>query len=231
MELLKKCVVICIVCLTIYTSNAQETTKIKESKLALDIGIDFASRYVWRGLQFSDSPALQPYVEVTSGKLTLGVWASYETGGQVVGQEFDIYATYKINSFTIGFTDYSFPVDLNSDGYFTMKNHIGEAIVSFSGIDKFPISFMLGVNVYNDEDNSIYSEIGVPFKIGNYKLNAFLGAGNNMYTTDSEFTVTNVGFSASKDLKITDTFSLGLTASTIFNPDTDDAYLVFVFSL
>jgi len=228
MKLIKKCLAISVLCITVFTSNAQE---IKESKLTFDIGVDLASRYIWRGLQFSDSPALQPYAELTSGNFTLGAWASYETGGQVVGQEFDLYATYNINAFTIGLTDYSFPVDLNSDGYFNMKNHIGEAIVSFVGVKKFPISFMLGVNVYNDEDNAVYTEIGVPFIIGDYELSAFLGAGNNMYTTDADFSVTNIGFSASKDLKITDTFSLGLTASTIFNPDTDDAYLVFIFSL
>ena len=31
---------------------------------------------------------------MTSGNITLGIWASYETGGQVVGQEFDFYASY-----------------------------------------------------------------------------------------------------------------------------------------
>lgn len=231
MKLLKIYIAISVLCLTVFTSNAQEAKEIKESKLTFDIGIDFASRYVWRGLQFSEAPVLQPYVEVTSGNFAFGAWASYETGGQVVGQEFDVYATYTINAFTIGLTDYAFPVDLDSDGYFKMKNHIGEAIVSFSGIDAFPISLMLGVNVYNDDGNSVYSEIGVPFKIGDYELNAFLGAGNKMYSANSDFAVTNIGFSASKDLKITDTFSIGLTASTIFNPDTDNAYLVFIFSL
>ena len=207
--------------------NAQE----KESKSSFDIGLDYASRYVWRGLEFSDSPALQPYVEYASGNFTMGLWASYETGGQVVGQEFDFYASYAIGAISIGFTDYAFPVDGASDGYFMMKNHIGEATLSFDGVESFPLTLMVGANIYNDDENSIYTELGIPFSIGGMEMGAFLGAGNEIYSTDGDFALTNVGFSASKDVKITDAYSLGVSASAIFNPDTDDAYLVFVLSL
>lgn len=221
---MKKIITLFTLCLTLYTANAQE-------KASFDIGVDFASRYVWRGLEFSDSPVIQPYAEFASGNFTLGAWASYETGGQVVGQEFDLYASYAIGNFSIGFTDYAFPVDIASDGYFEIKNHIGEATLSFNGSEGLPISLMVGVNVYNDDENSVYAELGVPFKIGETEVSAFLGAGNEIYTTDGEFTVTNFGLSASKELKVTDKLSIDLTASTIFNPDTDDAYLVFLFSI
>lgn len=226
MKLLKKIILVFVVILSISTMNAQE-----ESKSSFDIGVDFASRYVWRGLEFSDSPAIQPYAEFNSGNFTLGIWASYETGGQVVGQEFDFYASYAIGAFSLGFTDYSFPVDGMSDGYFEMKNHIGEATISFDGVEKFPLTLMVGVNVYNDDENSIYTEVGYPFKIGDTELSAFVGAGNEIYSVDGDFAVTNFGLSASKDIKMTDSFSLGVSASAIFNPDTEDAYLVFVISL
>ena len=225
MKTIKKLLLLFITVLSITFTNAQE------SGSSLDIGVDFASRYVWRGLEFSDSPAIQPYAEYSSGNFTLGIWASYETGGQVVGQEFDFYASYAIGAVSLGFTDYAFPIDGMSDGYFQMKNHIGEATISFDGVEKFPLTLMLGVNVYNDDENSIYAELGYPFKIGETELSAFVGAGNEIYSTDGDFTVTNFGFSASKDIKITDSFSLGVSASAIFNPDTEDAYLVFVLSL
>ena len=54
------------------------------------------------GVEFSDSPAIQPFAEISTGNFTLGVWASYETGGQVVGQEFDFYASYAIGAVSIG---------------------------------------------------------------------------------------------------------------------------------
>jgi len=227
MKTLKKTILVFIAVVSINTMNAQE----KESKSSFDIGLDYASRYVWRGLEFSDSPALQPYVEYASGNFTMGLWASYETGGQVVGQEFDFYASYAIGAISIGFTDYAFPVDGASDGYFMMKNHIGEATLSFDGVESFPLTLMVGANIYNDDENSIYTELGIPFSIGGMEMGAFLGAGNEIYSTDGDFALTNVGFSASKDVKITDAYSLGVSASAIFNPDTDDAYLVFVLSL
>ena len=216
-----------IVCMLIYNIGFSQ----EKSSTSFDLGADFASRYIWRGLEFSDSPAIQPFAELTSGNFTLGVWASYETGGQVVGQELDFYASYTIGSFSVGITDYSFPVDLVSDEYFMMKSHIGEAVLSFNGTESLPVSLMFNVNIYNDDANSIYTELGFPFKIGGTEVGATIGGGNEMYTTDSEFKIMNVGFSATKDLNITDTFSISATASAIFNPDTDDAYLVFLLSI
>jgi hypothetical protein len=227
MKTIKRTVFIFVAILSISTMNAQE----KSSKVSFDIGADFASRYVWRGVEFSDSPAIQPFAEISTGNFTLGVWASYETGGQVVGQEFDFYASYAIGAVSIGFTDYAFPIDGISDGYFMAKNHVGEATLSFDGVESFPLTAMLGVNVYNDNDNSIYTEVGYPFSIGETSISAFVGGGNYIYSTDGDYKITNIGLSASKDLKVTDSFSLGLTASAIFNPDSDDAYLVFVVSL
>jgi hypothetical protein len=228
MKTIKRILLVFVAILSISTMKAQEE---ESSKASFDIGVDYASRYVWRGLEFSDSPALQPYAEMSSGNFTMGLWASYETGGQVVGQEFDFYASYSFGAVSLGFTDYAFPVDGASDGYFMMKNHIGEAMLSFDGVDSFPVSLMIGANIYNDDANSIYTELGIPFKIGGTEMGAFIGGGNEIYTTDGDFALTNIGFSASKDVKITDAFSLGVSASAIFNPNTDDAYLVFVLSL
>ena len=228
MKTIKTVVLVLIAIFSINTINAQEE---ESSSSSFDIGVDFASRYVWRGLEFSDSPAIQPYAEYTSGNFTLGAWASYETGGQVVGQEFDFYAGYSLGAVSLGFTDYVFPVDGLSDGYFQIKNHVGEATISFDGVEKFSLSILLGVNIYNDDQNSIYTEIGYPFTIGETELSAFVGVGNEIYSVDGEFAVTNFGLSASKEIKITDSFNLGVSASAIFNPDTEDAYLVFVISL
>ncbi|PCI35113.1 MAG: hypothetical protein COB60_04395 [Flavobacteriaceae bacterium] len=208
------------------SSFAQESAKVN-----VDFGADLASRYVWRGLEFSDSPAIQPYLEFSYKNLTLGAWASYETGGQVVGQEFDIYASYALGDFSIDFTDYSFPVDGMTDNYFQMKTHIGEIMIGYNNTDKFPLTVKAGANIYNDDQNSVYTEIGLPFKIKNIDLNVFAGAGNEQYTTDQEFKVMNFGLSASKQVTITPKFSMNTTASIIFNPDTSDAYFVFIVSL
>lgn len=228
MKTFKTLLIVLVGLLTFNSASAQSSS----SSSSLSVGADFASRYVWRGVEYSDSPAIQPYIEYSSGNFTLGAWASYETGGQVVGQEFDIYASYTIGAFSLGFTDYSFPVDIASDGYFEMKNHIGEATFSFNGISSFPVSLMVGTNIYNDSSDSVYAELGIPFKsVGGTSVSAFIGGGNGLYSTDSDFSLVNIGLSASKNIKVTDTFTVGASASAIFNPDTDDAYLVFILSL
>lgn len=223
----RQSIVILVINIFFFTSIFAQEKK----NTTFDFGADFVNRYVWRGMEFSDSPAIQPYAELNSGNFKLGVWASYETGGQVVGQEFDLYAAYKIQDFTIGFIDYSFPIDGFSDAYFQMKNHIGEALLTFDGTKKFPLTAMIGVNVYNDDANSVYTELGYPFKLGKISLKPFVGGGNEMYSLNGDFKITNFGLTASKDLKITDSFNLGLSASTIFNPDREDAYLVLMISL
>ncbi|WP_291972331.1 TorF family putative porin [Lutibacter sp.] len=226
MKTMKKTILLLITIISMNTIRAQ-----KRSKSSLDIGADLASRYVWRGIEFSDSPVIQPYVEYTLGNLTLGIWASYETGGQVIGQEFDLYASYSFGAVSLGFTDYSFPVDGLSDRYFQLKNHVGELMVSFEGVKKLPLTLMLAMNIYNDNANSIYTKIEYPFKIGDVELSTFIGGGNKIYTVDKDFAITNVGFSASRDVKITSLVSLGMSVSAIFNPNTEDAYLVFLISL
>ncbi|MBL4746882.1 MAG: hypothetical protein JKY08_11020 [Flavobacteriaceae bacterium] len=203
----------------------------KSSKISVDFGADIASRYVWRGLEFSDSPVVQPYLEFSYKEFTLGAWASYETGGQVVGQEFDIYLTYNLGSFNLSFTDYSFPIDGQTDNYFQLKTHIGELMIGYDNASKFPLTLSAGLNIYNDEQHSIYTEVGYPFQIKNTDLNLFVGAGNEQYTTTDNFDLINIGISASKKVAISSKFSINTKASIIFNPDTSDAYFVFMISL
>ncbi|MFZ2431057.1 MAG: hypothetical protein WAW57_07920, partial [Lutibacter sp.] len=62
MKTFKRTLLLLITIASISTINAQE-----EPKTKFDVGVDFASRYVWRGLEFSDSPAVQPYAELTTG--------------------------------------------------------------------------------------------------------------------------------------------------------------------
>jgi hypothetical protein len=240
MKLLKKSMLISATVFAMNTITAQEeTTKeevvenitdnTKHEKVKFDVGVDVASRYIWRGLQFSEAPAIQPFIEFSVGNFTLGTWGSYETGGEVVGQELDFYASYAIGPVSIGFTDYSFPFDKFSDGYFNASSHVGEASVTFEGVKKFPLSVMVAVNVYNDD--SIYSEISWLFSIKKVDLSLFVGAGDSAYTKDGNYMVNNFGLSASRSIKVTKSYSFALSASAIFNPDSDDAYLVVILSI
>jgi hypothetical protein len=86
---------------------------------------------------------------------------------------------------------------------------------------------MAGVNLMNDDDNSMYFELGYSFSF----IDVFVGAGNGLYlTSDSKFNLVNVGISKSKEVKITDSFALPISASLITNPDAKQVHLVFGIS-
>lgn len=85
---------------------------------------------------------------------------------------------------------------------------------------------MFAINVYNDDNNSIYVEVG--YAVG--PIDVFVGLGNELYTTDAEFALINVGVSASKEIKITENFILPMFGSVVINPDVDRSHFFVGFS-
>ncbi len=78
-----------------------------------------------------------------------------------------------------------------------------------------------------DSQNSTYFELVYSFSI----LDIFLGAGKGFYTTDGKFNIVNLGISVSKNIKITEKFSLPVSASFITNPQAEKVHFVFGISL
>ena len=81
-------------------------------------------------------------------------------------------------------------------------------------------------------------ELNFPFTVKGVDLNATCGvlpydAGITTYGGDvnSGFAVTNVALKATKDIKITDSFSLPIFTQAIWNPRMEDAHLVLGISL
>lgn len=162
--------------------------------------------------------------------------------------------TFLDNMFTAIITDYSFPKDFTQFDYFDYgKNttHVLEAGVVFNGLKNLPINASIYTNFYgadskdinNDNVMSTYFEISYnPFieKI-NTSLSVFSGfALNGGYTTTNPissvnnkiygyygnvgFACVNLGLGATKNLKITESFSLPISTKLIFNPEAKKAF-------
>lgn len=208
---------------------------------SVGIGADFVNRYVWRGIDFGNSASVQPYIEYSSGGFSLGTWASYaispvsnDVTSAIGASEHDIYIGYSFGSFSIGVTDYYFPTgseffNYDNDG---VGAHTIEPNISISGGESFPVSFYAAINAYNDPDNSIYLEASVPFAVGETDLGFTIGGSpaEGIYSS-SGAGITNLNLSASRGIKISETFNLPLFASYILNPYAEQSYLVFGFSL
>jgi hypothetical protein len=109
--------------------------------------------------------------------------------------------------------------------------HTLELGLSFTGPVHFPMTFSGYVNVYNDAGNNTYFQVDYPFTVGETGLTVFCGAAGgskenpDVYNTE-DFAVINVGVSADRDMKITESFSLPLSVAFILNPNEEISYLV-----
>lgn len=176
-------------------------------------GLDIYSSYVWRGAKFGSGPAFQPYVDFTKGGLSVGAWGSVNASTDEAF-EMDLYASYGFDfGLSLSVTDYYFGGE-----YFDGVSHFIEPAISFeTGGFSLLAAYMLG-----DETADAYVEAGYGFGA----VDLFVGAGNGQYTKDGGFMVCNVGIGTSKEIKITDDFSIPVSGSVILNPSTEAFFVV-----
>ncbi|WP_321280931.1 hypothetical protein [Marinifilum fragile] len=216
----------------------------------ISLGADLMSRYIWRGTQFSTGPVIQPGIEYSKGSFTIGAWGSYSFDGDNDGAEADIYISYSFadNLFIATLTDYFFPNDqiAANNSYFDFKKestgHILEGSIAFNGTKGFPISIMAAMNFWGadqdangDQQYSLYMELGHSFTYKDVNIDLFAGftpidtdedKGESGFYGDTAGFV-NLGFTASKEVAITEKFSLPISASVIANPMAENLFLVF----
>jgi hypothetical protein len=73
----------------------------------------------------------------------------------------------------------------------------------------------------------LYFEAGYSFS----SVDLTLGAGNGQYTTDGEFNICNIGVGTSKEVKLTESFSLPISGAVILNPSTGGFFITVGLSL
>jgi hypothetical protein len=188
-----------------------------------DTGLDIYSSYVWRGTKFGSGPAIQPFVEFSAGGFAISAWGSYNASTNEAA-EADLSASYGFvlgenASLDLTLTDYYFPEDL----WFEASSHSIEPMVSL-GLGNFSLT---SAYMINDGEGDIYVEAGL--SAGPADLT--LGAGDGQYTLDGGFNVCNIGIGTSKEVKITDDFTLPLTGAAILNPSSEQFHIVVGISL
>jgi hypothetical protein len=200
------------------------------SGFSFDVNVDFVSRYIWRGQKLSETPAVQPGMSVSYKNFTLGTWSSFSFGNEPV-QEIDLFLSYNTGYLTLTINDYFFPKNALSEyaDYFDWnKNttqHWLEGIVEISGIENLPLNFLAGVFFLGadiDADAnfqySTYIELSYDFRIKDTELNLFSGITPFEGYYSDGFDFVNVGINATKKIKITQNFSLPVSAAFIINP-------------
>jgi hypothetical protein len=194
----------------------------QETKSTLNVTTDFVSSYIWRGSQLGKGPAIQPTVEFTSGRFTLGAWGTYCLSDDEA-PEADLYTSLSLGNLTVGLTDYYFP----GFSWFKSENHAFELNGGWEqGIFSFSGNWILNEGG-GATGNDLYFEAGI--QAGN--VNLFAGAGNGWHTPSGKFNVCNIGISSSREVTVTSTFSLPITGSVILNPVSEQLHIVVGITL
>ena len=213
-----------------------------EDGVETTIAADVVSQYIWRG-QDLGNVSLQPTLGIEYKGLSLSAWGSVGLTNSDDTKEFDLTLGYTAGGFNIGITDYWFNVGGDPENrYFKYgsheTNHVFEATVgydfgfaslqwytNFAGND--------GLNKDGKRAYSSYVEANVPFKLATVDWTATAGAvpfATDFYGTTG-FAVTNLALKATKDIKVTDSFSIPIFGQVAANPCSQKAYLVFGFTL
>lgn len=207
------------------------------------VAADFVNQYIWRGQDLGNT-AIQPTLGVAYKGLSLTAWGSEGVTEASDTKEFDLTLAYTAGGFNIGITDYWFNQNgLDPDGrYFKYDahgtNHVFEANIGydfgFASLQAY--TNFAGNDGFNKDGKRAYStyvELAAPFKLATVDWTASLGVVpfyTSFYGTEG-FAVTNLALKATKDIAITDKFSLPVFAGVVGNPCSQKAYLVFGFTL
>ncbi|MBR1505648.1 MAG: hypothetical protein IJ614_06025 [Prevotella sp.] len=217
-------------------------TTLAQDKVETTISGDVVSSYIWRG-QDLGNVSLQPTLGVAYKGLSLSAWGSVGLTDSNDTKELDLTLSYSIGGFNVGITDYWFNAGLDPDNrYFKYDahstNHLFEANIGYDfGLLALQWYTNFAGNDGSNKDGkraySSYVEAIVPFSLAGIAWTATAGAvpwATTSYGTTG-FAVTNLALRATKDIKITDTFSVPLFAEVAANPCSQKAYLVLGFTL
>ena len=212
------------------------TAKAQEWNTSLDI----YSSYIWRGSKFGSGPAFQPGVEFSVSGFAIGGWGSVSSSSDE-GFEMDLYAGYTFDlneNSTLGFTftDYYFGGDWTNTDYHYFEPSVSLGLGGFSLMGAYMFMPDGSYDASGDENNGdLYFEAGYGFE----KFSIGLGAGEGQYTlheTDGgeikdDFGICNINIGTSKEIKLTDSFSLPVSGSVILNPTTGGFFITVGISL
>lgn len=215
-------------------------TSMAQDKVEASVGADLVSGYIWRG-QDLGGVSVQPSISVAYKGLSLTAWGSVGFDGND-DKEIDLTLAYETGNFSISVTDYWVAPAGEETKYFKYgahsTAHVFEAQI---GYDFGPLALNWytnfagadGVNEDGERAYSSYVTVTAPFNLGGLEWEAEIGAtpwATDYYANTSGFAICDISLGTSKEIKITDAYSLPVFAKATFNPAADRAYLTFGLS-
>lgn len=226
---MKKLIVFIAILFSVVTAQAQDVF----------VNADFVSSYVWRGID-SGNACIQPSLGIQWKGLTAYAWGSTEFREK--NNEIDLSLEYEYKNLTLYANNYFTQTEEEPFKYFNYSSHsTGHTFEIGAGYmlsEKFPLSISwyttFAGNDYRENEKrawSSYCELSYPFNIKNIEMSLEAGftPWEGMYA--NKLNIVNIALSATKEIKITPSFSLPVFGKLIANPYEEQFYFVFGISL
>ena len=203
--------------------------KIKTSNF--HVGLEFQTKYLWRGIEYATSPVLFPQLNYSNWGLNIYAMGGYALNGSHA--EIDLGISYTFYGITIGLNEYYYPTEVGeADKYFNFKGgetgHSLEACISYYP-DKLPFwilasTYVAGADRLPESNKNAYSsyiEVGLHYDfLHNHQLALACGMALNksFYNNyEKNFSVNNVMLQYTYNLQI-NWWTLPLKAALVYNP-------------
>lgn len=214
--------------LIINISFSQENDTI--SNWNYSIGSDIVSRYVWRGSDYFNSPAIQPLAELSYKNISLGAWGSYSFANSDI-QEADLYLSYSFWKLKMICYDY-FYMNMSKarNSYYSYSKektgHDFSIDAAFTLSEKIPLSLLASYNYYGaDTLHSSYFETSYSLT-KKIPLIIFVGFTPSKGWYGNDIGVVNTGVCIKKEYKLLGENVIPVYCKLIFNPQRENIYIV-----
>ena len=212
---------------------------IKAQEFSVTAKADFVSDYIWRGAYQNSGFSVQPTLGLSYGNLSLSAWGSQSLTKTDGAQEFDINLSYTIGGLGITVTDYWWNGITMPYGDYKHDHHF-EGTLAYNFGENFPLTLswstmFAGGDDNKDGDRAYSTYINASYNIAcpaEITLTPSVGftPWKGMYDADGA-AFTDIALKASKNINITDHFSLPLFVQAIVSPSFDKTYLIAGLSI
>lgn len=217
----------------------------------LDLDINIANNHLWRGIEVSDGLVVTSSLAVHDPKeyVKAGVWSGTNTSGDY--KELNFFVQFAVQRFRLEFWDtYNFSpgADYNNHEFFNYNarttGRFLDCIASYKVSERFPLTLTWSTilfgrdryNLYSADSKQRYSTyVAAGYRCfdrqqltidaaagGTFTLNNYKGDRSTFYS--SRPGVIDLRVTATYNLRITDSYSLPLSATVMCNPVEDRAY-------
>ncbi len=216
----------------------------KKADSCFYVQADLATRWIWRGVAYSETPVIQPSLGYLTDKINLSIWGSYPFERRAYS-EIDFIVEYQLTSrFKLGLIDYFAINDSIGAKHkffgFNRKTtrHMFDIYGVYKPIKTIPLSFLYSLwfwgadrNSSGKQNMSSYFEGKYEKKYGITTASIFVGMTPCSGFYAPHAAVVNMGVGISKPITMGGSISIPSKIEFVLNPESQNVYINAIFTI